>query len=114
MKKIIQFETTQFDLDFVHHIKKLREKSFTKEGLSLKMGVAKSFVGNVESYSQRHKYSTRHLALLAKAFGYKKISDLMNFPTPKYDKITVTVEKTLNDTGTKVLKEEIIKIEPIT
>lgn len=113
MKKIIQFETTQFDLDFVHHIKKLRENSFTKEGLSLKMGVAKSFVGNVESYSQRHKYSTRHLALLAKAFGYKNISELMNFPTPKYDKITVTVEKTLNDTGTKVLKEEIIKIEPI-
>ncbi len=113
MKKIIQFETTQFDLDLINHIKKLREKRFTKEGLSQKMGVAKSFVGNVESYSQRHKYSTRHLTLLAKAFGYKNISELMNFPTPKYDKIIVTVEKTLNDTGTKVLKDEIIKIEPI-
>lgn len=112
MEKIFCFETTQFDLDFINHIKKIRKgKDLTKDELSLKMGVAKSFVSNVESFTQRHKYSTRHIALLAKAFGYKNISDLMKFPTPQYDKIIVTVKQTMNESGTKALSSEVVKIE---
>lgn len=114
MNKLFDFETTQFDFDLIKHVKKLRKvNGFTKDELSLKMGVAKSFVGNVESFTQRHKYSTRHLTLLAKVFGYKNMGDLLNFPTPKYDKIKVTVQQTYNESGTKVMKSEVLKIEPI-
>ena len=83
------------------------------EQLSLKMGLTKSFVGNVENIKEDHKYSTRHLTLLAKAFDFKNISDLLKFPTPEYDKIKVTVEQTYNEAGSKVLKSEVIKIESI-
>jgi len=112
MEKIFEFETTQFDFDFIDHVKNLRKaKGFTKDELSLKMGVTKSFVSNVESYTQRHKYATRHITLLAKAFGFKKVSDLLQFPTPQYDKIKVTVKQTFNETGTKVLKSEVVRVE---
>lgn len=114
MKKIFEFETTQFDFDLINHISLLRkEKGFTKDELSLKMGLAKSFISNVESFTQRHKYSTRHITLLAKAFGYKNISELLNFPTPKYDRIKVTVEQTYNEAGTKVIKNKVVKITEI-
>ena len=114
MKKIFDFETTQFDFELIKHIKKIRKlNSFTKDDLSIKMGLTKSFVSNVESYTQKHKYSTRHLTLLAKAFGFKNISDLLNFPTPQYDRIRVTVEQTYNEGGTKVIKSEVVKIEEI-
>lgn len=114
MEKKFTFETTQFDFDFVNHIKKLRKSiGLTKEELSLKMGLAKSFVGNVESYTQRHKYSTRHISLLAKAFGYKNISELMDFPTPQHDRIKVTVKQVYNETGTKVMESEVVGIEGI-
>ncbi|RBN49363.1 helix-turn-helix domain-containing protein [Flavobacterium psychrolimnae] len=112
MEKTFAFQTTQFDFELINHIRTLRKsKGFTKEDLSLAMGVTKTFVGNVESFTQRHKYSTRHIALLAKAFGYKNISDLMKFPTPQYDKIKVTVKQTMNESGTKVLSSEVVKIE---
>lgn len=114
MKNLFYFETTQFDFDLINHVKKLRKiKEFTKDELSLKMGVAKSFVGNVESYTQRHKYSTRHITLLAKAFGYKNIGELLDFPTPQYDRIKITVEQTYNEAGTKVMKSEVVKIEEL-
>ena len=114
MKKIIIFETTNFDFDFIEHVKNLRKlKDISQEELSLSMGVAKTFVGNVESYTQRHKYSTRHITLLAKAFGFKNVSELMNFPTPKNDRIRVTVQQTMNEANTKVLASEVLKIEAI-
>ena len=114
MNKIFEFETTQFDFDLINHVKNLRKVNrITKDELSLKMRVARSFVSNVESYTQRHKYSTRHITLLAKAFGYKNIGELLDFPTPKYDKIKVTIEQTYNVTGTKVMKSEVVKIVEI-
>lgn len=114
MEKNITFEITQFDFDLINHIRVLRETAgFSKEELSLKMGLAKSFIGNVESYTQRHKYSTRHIALLSKAFAFKNISDLMMFPTPQYDKIKVTLKQTYNERGSKVIDSEILKIEEI-
>jgi transcriptional regulator with XRE-family HTH domain len=114
MNKILEFQTTQFDFDLVNHIKELRkEHGLSKENLSLKMGLSKTFVGNVESFTQRHKYSTRHLTLLAKAFGFKNISNLMQFPTPKYDKIKVTVKQTFNESGSKVISNEVLRIEEL-
>ncbi|SHF22469.1 helix-turn-helix domain-containing protein [Chryseobacterium takakiae] len=114
MEKNFSFETTQFDFDFANHIKKLRKSAgLTKEELSLKMGVAKSFVGNVESHTQRHKYSTRHISLLAKAFGFKNISELMDFSTPQHDRIRVTVKQIYNESGTKVMESEVVGIEGI-
>ncbi|WP_210150733.1 helix-turn-helix domain-containing protein [Chryseobacterium scophthalmum] len=114
MDKKFTFEITQFDFDLINHIKVLREiAGLSKEELSLKMGLTKSFIGNVESYTQRHKYSTRHIALLAKAFGLKNISELVNFPTPEFDQIKVTVKQKYNQSGTKVIENEIIKIEKI-
>ncbi|SUX48281.1 hypothetical protein [Chryseobacterium indoltheticum] len=77
------------------------------------MGLTKSFVGNVENIKENHKYSTRHIALLAKAFGFLNISELMNFPTPKYDKIKVTVKQIYNENGTRIVDIEILKIEPL-
>jgi len=77
------------------------------------MSLAKSFIGNVENYREKHKYGTRHITLLAKAFGYKNIGELLDFRTPKYDKIKVTVEQTYNEAGTKVLKSEVVKIVEI-
>ncbi|MGV0923741.1 hypothetical protein [Empedobacter tilapiae] len=114
MNKIFEFETTQFDFDLINHVKNIRKVNrITKDELSLKMNVARSFVSNVESYTQRHKYSTRHITLLAKAFGYKNIGELLNFPTPQYDRIKVTVVQTYNEAGTKVLKSEVVKIVEI-
>lgn len=114
MIKKIEYETSHFDFELINHVKKLREtQKFSQETLSIKMGLAKSFVGNVENIKEVHKYSTRHLTLLAKAFGYKKISNFLDFPTPLYDRIKVTVEQTYNETGTKVIKSEVVKIEQI-
>lgn len=57
----------------------------------------------MENIKEPHKYSTRHLTLLAKAFGYDNMSELFDFPTPKYDKIKVTMEQTFNESGTRVI-----------
>lgn len=113
MDKIFTFVTYQFDFIFIEHIKSLRiAKNWSQEKLSIKMGVSKTFVGNVESYKQHQKYSTRHISLLAQAFEVKNLSELMKFPTPKYDRIKVTVKQTYNENGTKVIENEILKIEP--
>ena len=114
MIKLYEYTTTHLDFVLINHIKSLRlKKGFSQEQLSLKMGLTKSFVGNVENIKEDHKYATRHLTLLAKAFGFKNISDLMKFATPEYDKIKVSVQQTYNETGTKVIKSEVLKIEPV-
>ncbi|WP_312900715.1 helix-turn-helix domain-containing protein [Chryseobacterium taichungense] len=114
MEKIFTFETYQFDFAFIEHVKALRiSKGWSQEALSIEMGVAKKFIGNVESYRQHQKYSTRHISLLAKAFGYKNISELMNFPTPQYDRIKVTVKQVYNESGMKVTGSEVVGIEGI-
>ena len=50
---------------------------------------------------------------MVKAFGYDNRSELFDFPSPKYDKIKVTVEQTFNESGTRVIKSEVVKIEEI-
>ncbi|TDN89199.1 hypothetical protein DET49_107115 [Salegentibacter sp. 24] len=107
----------EFDYHLMLHIKKLREGRFSQEELSKKMGLNKSFVGNVESLLQPQKYGTRHISLLAKAFGYNSIDKLLNFSTPKYDKVHITIRVTskMNSVGLpsrgKVV--EVKKVEPV-
>jgi ribosome-binding protein aMBF1 (putative translation factor) len=114
MEKIFTFETYQFDFALIEHIKSLRiSKGWSQETLSTEMGVATKFVGNVESYKQHQKYSTRHISLLAKAFGFKNISELMDFPTPEHDRIKVTVKQVYNETGTKVMESVVLRIEGV-
>jgi len=114
MIKKIEYKTSHFDFILINHIKNLREsRKISQETLSLRMGLSKSFVGNVESFKEVHKYSTRHITLLAKVFEFSTINELLNFPTPIYDRIKVTVEQTYYESGTKVMTSEVIKIEEI-
>jgi transcriptional regulator with XRE-family HTH domain len=110
-------EISHLDYLFILYIKQLRERNnWTQQDLSKKMGVSKSFVGNVESFIQRHKYSIRHLGLLAKAFRYKSVANLFDFPAPDYDmiKLTLKVTRVIQDSG-KVRNKlvEVVKVEPI-
>ena len=110
-------EMSHLDYLFILYIKQLREeRRWTQQDLSEKMGVTKSFIGNVESFTQRHKYSIRHLRLLTKAFKYKSISKLFNFPMPKHDKIRLTLKVTtvLKENGRSKSKSvEVVKVEAV-
>lgn len=111
----LEYEITHFDYLLILHIKELRErKKWTQKELSLKMGVASSFVGNVENLNERHKYSTRHIALLTNAFGYKSCSKILSFPLPQYDEVKLIIEVTKEDyktiiNGIETVKTKVIK-----
>lgn|SRR5690606_17590743 len=110
-------EMSHLDYLLILYIKQLREdRRWTQQELSEKMGVSKSFIGNVESFIQRHKYSIRHLKLLAKAFEYKSISKLFDFPMPKHDKVRLTLKviTILKENGRPRSKSvEVIKVEAL-
>jgi len=110
-------EMSHLDYLLILYIKQLREdRRWTQQELSEKMGVTKSFIGNVESFIQRHKYSIRHLKLLAKAFEYKSISKLFDFPMPKHDKVRLTLKviTILKENGRPRSKSvEVIKVEAL-
>ncbi|TYP91349.1 helix-turn-helix protein [Sphingobacterium allocomposti] len=109
--EILEREMSQLDYLLIEHVKSLREKKkWTQQVLSKKMGVAISFVSNVESLTERHKYSIRHLALLANAFKYKSVSKLFDFPTPTHDKVVLRIEVT-KTVESKSKKSKIIKSE---
>lgn len=121
---IEEFEMSHLDYLLIEHVKTLRgNNGLTQQELSQKMGLALSFVGNVENINERHKYSIRHIALLAKAFNYKSITKLFDFPFPEYDKIKIRVSITkenysiskegISENKTRVLKSEILEIVPI-
>src|SRR5690606_29334211 len=118
VEKIIFKEMSHLDYLFTLHIKKLREaKGWSQQDLSKKMGVTLSFVGNVESFIQRHKYGIRHLTLLAKAFKFKSVSKLFDFPTPDHDMIRLTLKvtpkKKKDGSASKGKNVEVVKVEPI-
>lgn len=61
---------SEIDLYVIGKVKELREKANMRQiDLSHHLGLADSFVSNVESESQRHKYNIRHLNDLARIFG---------------------------------------------
>lgn len=110
----IEYEISHFDYLLILHVKELRDKKkWSQKELSIKMGVSSSFVGNVESLNERHKYSTRHIALLTNAFGYKSSSKLLSFPLPKYDLVKLVIDVTKENfsvvkNGTEVKKIRVV------
>ncbi|SEO04959.1 hypothetical protein SAMN05216436_1305 [bacterium A37T11] len=116
-EELIYIEMSELDYQLILHVKELRRNKFTQQELSLKMGMTKSFVGNVEQFLHSKKYNIRHLTLIAKAFGYKSISKLFDFPTPEHDwvRLTLRITPALKKDGTpsKEKKVEVIKVEPV-
>ncbi len=61
---------SKIDLYVIERVKEMREKAEMRQiDLSHHLGLADSFVSNVESESQRHKYNIRHLNDLARIFN---------------------------------------------
>lgn len=112
MTEIIEREMSHLDYVLIEHVKSLRnKKKWTQQELSKKMGLAISFVSNVESLTERHKYSIRHLNLLAKAFNYKSVPKLFDFPPPTHDKVTLRIEVTRsNGKNGRIIKAELKEI----
>lgn|SRR5690606_4984541 len=113
--EIVEREMSYLDYLLIEHVRSLRKKKkWTQQELSKKMGVTKSFVSNVESLTERHKYSVRHLALLAKAFNYNSVSKLFDFPAPTHDKVLLRIEVTKSErSGTnpnRIIKAELKEI----
>lgn len=105
-------EMSHLDYLLTLHIKQLREKhGWIQQELSDKMGVAKSFVGNVESCIQRHKYNIRHLPLLALAFGFESVSELFDFPFPEDDKIRLKIIITTTMSDDDKIKSKTARVE---
>lgn len=104
-------EMSHLDYLLIVHIKSERERrKWTQQELSKKMGVAISFVGNVENLMERHKYSIRHLGLLKKAFRYKTMKQLFDSVTPTHDTIILTIEIT-RTAAVDGKKPKIVKVE---
>jgi len=120
---VVEYEISHLDYLLILHVKSLREKKgLSQKELSEKMGVTSSFVGNVENLNERHKYSIRHIALLAKAFNYKSPSKLFEFPSPEYDEVKliikvtkenlITVKNGIEIEKSRVIKSELLDIVP--
>lgn len=61
---------TKVDIYIIGKVKAMREKyGMSQMALSQALGVADSFVSNVESVKRRDKYNVNHLNLLGKIFG---------------------------------------------
>lgn len=60
---------TEVDLFVIKKVKEMREKQEIRQiDLSQHLGMADSFISNVESSKRRDKYNIRHLNELAKVF----------------------------------------------
>lgn len=112
--EIIEREMSHIDYLLITHIKALRqEKKWSQKDLSIKMGVSKSFVGNVENLTERHKYSIRHLTLLKKAFNIQSISELFTFSQPIFDRIKLRIEVTKTNEKNRIIHSKLIEIIPL-
>lgn len=61
---------TEIDLYVIEKVKEMREKAQLRQiDLAQHLGVADSFISNVESNKRRDKYNIRHLNELAKIFN---------------------------------------------
>jgi len=116
-EELVYIEISELDYCLILHVRELRQGLYTQQQLSLKMGMTKTFIGNVESFLHSKKYSIRHLTLLSKAFKYKSVAELFDFPTPKHDIIQLTLKITpkikKDGTPSKGKNVEVVKVEPI-
>ncbi|GAA4196151.1 hypothetical protein GCM10022289_01420 [Pedobacter jeongneungensis] len=114
--EIVTIEISHLDYLIIVNVKRLRiEQSLSQVSLTQKMGLSEGFVGKVELFTERAKYSIRHINLLANALNCK-IQDILPLEQPKYDMIKLTLKRAnkINKDGTISQKKttEVISIEP--
>lgn len=118
MKKNLTIIISELDYLIIENVKALRiKRKISKQQLSVKMGVANSFVGKVENFSFRDKYNIRHLRLIAKALKLPTIKELIPADIPANDMIEITYEKIskVNDNGIigKQTEDKVINIKEV-
>lgn len=109
-------EISHLDFLLIERVKALRiANKMTQLQLTQKMKLADGFVSKVETYTERAKYSIRHINLLANALNCK-IQDILPLEQPKYDMVKLTLRRVnkINKDGTISQKKttEVITIEP--
>lgn len=109
-------EISHLDFLLIERIKALRiANKMTQLQLTQKMKLADGFVSKVETYTERAKYSIRHIHLLAIALNCK-IQDILPLEQPRYDMVRLTLKRMnkINKDGSISQKKttEVIKIEP--
>jgi len=117
-EEIIYTEMSEMDYLLICFIRDLRIlKGITQLQLSQRMKLADGFVSKVETFSERAKYSIRHLPLIAKAFDCS-IPELIPKEAPLYDQVRLTIKRTnrTNKDGSISRKKitKVIKVEQIT
>jgi len=114
--ELIFVEISQLYFMLIERVKALRIASkMTQLQLTQKMKLADGFISKVETFTERAKYSIRHINLLASALNCT-IQDILPLEQPKYDMVIVTLRRTnkINKDGSLSQKKttEVIKIEP--
>jgi len=114
--ELIFVEISQLDFMLIERVRALRIASkMTQLQLTQKMKLADGFISKVETFTERAKYSIRHIQLLASALNCT-IQDILPLEQPKYDMVILTLRRTnkINKDGSLSQKKttEVIKIEP--
>ncbi|MFC3560198.1 helix-turn-helix domain-containing protein [Pedobacter jamesrossensis] len=114
---LFYIEISELDYLLIERVKALRlAKNFTQLQLTQKMKLADGFISKVETYTERAKYSIRHIYLLASALNCN-IQDILPLEQPKHDIVRLTLKRSnkINKDGSISRKKftEVIKIEPI-
>lgn len=109
-------EISQLDFLLIERVRTLRiANGLTQLQLTQKMKLADGFISKVETYTERAKYSIRHINLLASALNCT-IQDILPLEQPKYDMVILTLRRTnkINKNGSLSQKKttDVIKIEP--
>jgi len=110
-------EISHLDYLIIVNVKQLRlDRGLSQVKLTQKMGLSEGFVGKVEMYTERAKYSIRHIYLLASALNCN-IQDILPLEQPKHDIVRLTLRRSnkINKDGSISRKKstEVIKIEPV-
>lgn len=114
--ELIFVEISQLDFLLIERVRALRLASkMTQLQLTQKMKLADGFISKVETFTERAKYSIRHIHLLASALNCT-IQDILPLEQPKYDIVILTLRRTnkINKDGSMSQKKttEVIEIEP--
>lgn len=114
---IVKVEISHLDYLIILNVKRLRlQKGFSQVRLTQKMGLSEGFVGKVELYTERAKYSIRHIYLLATAFNCN-VQEILPHEQPKHDIVRLILRRTnrINKDGSLSSKKftEVIKIESL-
>ncbi|RZJ91815.1 MAG: XRE family transcriptional regulator [Chryseobacterium sp.] len=114
--ELIFIEISQLDFLLIERVRTLRiANGMTQLQLTQKMKLADGFISKVETFTERAKYSIRHINLLASALNCT-IQDILPLEQPKYDMVILTLRRTnkINKDGSLSQKKttDVIKIEP--